>query len=352
MTAAGITLHQVWWTWRADGSFDDANRVVPFPRYTRLWRRLHPHWHYRLWRRVDAYDYVKTYFPEYLQIFLAYPRHIQRCDLFRLLVLLREGGVYADLDTYPLQSLTALQAQHPQARAIFPAGRVLTAAERSGPVHQVHQVHQMVDNCWMMVPPNHAIVHRLLAALRARAHLPVHGTWDVLHSTGPLLYAEVLAQHPMPDVLLLSEDASQQAVRHLYAQAWRSDTRPVDDAAATLPLPARRPTQVVQGLVQRGLIATPAALIPTSLEDAMALSSRLAALHDPTPEEHTLRQLLHAYLAGPLPNADKLQLVQLWLRGRYPSELPPLKSPQRKQLERLTAALQRAGDAWVAQILL
>ena len=69
------------------------------------WKRLHPGWRYMLWTDEDNLEFVRSKYPEFLDLYLYWPYPIQRVDMVRYLILDYYGGIYCDLDQQPLQSL-------------------------------------------------------------------------------------------------------------------------------------------------------------------------------------------------------------------------------------------------------
>lgn len=61
-------------------------------------------WSYVLLDDKDLRNLVKTNFPEYLKAYDSFSKNIERVDFARL-VMMYLGGVYADLDTYPVKSI-------------------------------------------------------------------------------------------------------------------------------------------------------------------------------------------------------------------------------------------------------
>lgn len=76
--------------------------------YYDAWRRLHPDWEIRLWTDEAMRAFVAKTYPTFIATYDAYPKMIQRADSFRYLVLGALGGVYADLDVEPFQSINGL----------------------------------------------------------------------------------------------------------------------------------------------------------------------------------------------------------------------------------------------------
>jgi mannosyltransferase OCH1-like enzyme len=70
-----------------------------------MWKKHHPDWEYRLWTDEDNRNYIKTNYPEYLEIYDGYEYNIQRADIIRYFILKDFGGVYSDLDLYPVENI-------------------------------------------------------------------------------------------------------------------------------------------------------------------------------------------------------------------------------------------------------
>lgn len=84
-------------------SFDSLSADVNALRQT--WVRLNPGWEVKLWDDARCKDFVKQEFPEYFAAYTGLAKNVERADFFRYLVVLRYGGVYADIDTECTQPL-------------------------------------------------------------------------------------------------------------------------------------------------------------------------------------------------------------------------------------------------------
>ncbi|WP_244642318.1 glycosyltransferase family 32 protein [Chelatococcus reniformis] len=92
-------IHQYW-----------DSRVIPddVAELTRSWSEHNPAWIYRRFDRSEAQEYLRSNFgPSAARAFRRTRHAAQQADLFRLAVLLVEGGVYADADDRCLASLDA-----------------------------------------------------------------------------------------------------------------------------------------------------------------------------------------------------------------------------------------------------
>lgn len=79
-------------------------------------RLLHPGWQLRFFDDDDVREFVAREFPEYQDVFVRFPRAIQRIDFFRYLAVYRYGGFYFDLDVFLWASIEPL-TQH---ACVFP----------------------------------------------------------------------------------------------------------------------------------------------------------------------------------------------------------------------------------------
>jgi mannosyltransferase OCH1-like enzyme len=69
------------------------------------WKRLHPTWIYHLWTDEEIRNHISTHHPDLLALHDSYPHNIQRADMIRYIVLHDFGGVYSDLDLYPVKNI-------------------------------------------------------------------------------------------------------------------------------------------------------------------------------------------------------------------------------------------------------
>jgi len=87
-------IHQMWKT--------DNLLTYPIENSHSEWKKLYPNYEIRLWTDEDLEILINKEEYKYLKsISESYPYSIQRADLFRLIVLHSEGGIYADLDVFP-----------------------------------------------------------------------------------------------------------------------------------------------------------------------------------------------------------------------------------------------------------
>ncbi|EER34014.1 hypothetical protein CTRG_02832 [Candida tropicalis MYA-3404] len=96
----------VWQTWKHglnDERFDER-----YKEGERQWAYKNPGFVHELFNDDTAHAMVKHLFkqvPEVIQAFEKLPEVVLKMDFFRYLILFAKGGVYADIDTFPIQPI-------------------------------------------------------------------------------------------------------------------------------------------------------------------------------------------------------------------------------------------------------
>ena len=70
------------------------------------WKELNPDWEYRFWNKNDIETFLKTYYPEFIPAYNAFPHNVQRWDAIRYLILYKFGGLYVDMDYECTENIT------------------------------------------------------------------------------------------------------------------------------------------------------------------------------------------------------------------------------------------------------
>lgn len=176
------------------------------------WTDHNPGWEYRFWTDADLLKFFQNERPDLLDLFLSYPRPVQRADLARYCILERFGGVYADVDTCCLASLEPLAED----------SRVVLCEEP--PSHWGHAHIRGMARLWfngtMAGPAGHPFWKEVINLCRTMAD---RRAGDVLETTGPLLLSAAVEYHSNPEALALNS-CGLFAATDTYGT--RSDTEP------------------------------------------------------------------------------------------------------------------------------
>jgi len=57
------------------------------------------------WTDEDIREFIRKFYPDFLELHDQYPYNIQRADMIRYFILYHYGGIYSDLDLYPTESI-------------------------------------------------------------------------------------------------------------------------------------------------------------------------------------------------------------------------------------------------------
>jgi len=57
-------------------------------------KKRHSDYEYKLWTDDMMDDFVQLEYPDFYPTYKSYKYHIQRCDVFRYLILYKYGGIY------------------------------------------------------------------------------------------------------------------------------------------------------------------------------------------------------------------------------------------------------------------
>ncbi|WP_449395195.1 glycosyltransferase family 32 protein [Devosia riboflavina] len=159
--------------------------------YYDAWRRLHPGWDVRLWTDETMRAFVVETYPDFIATYDAYPKMIQRADSFRYLVLGALGGVYADLDVEPFQSIEGL-LQHECFLGIEPLEHIFPDRHHQG-------VPFLLTNAFMGSVPGHQLWKDIVARMPSLVGL------ETFYATGPsMVTAAVLRLRKKDRPTLLS----------------------------------------------------------------------------------------------------------------------------------------------------
>jgi mannosyltransferase OCH1-like enzyme len=94
---------KIWQSWK-DDSEDPTERTVGFPHQ---WRVVNPDWRYERITDANTDSYVTAHFNKNISaVFTSLDDAILKADFLRYLILLREGGVWADIDVFPHQPIS------------------------------------------------------------------------------------------------------------------------------------------------------------------------------------------------------------------------------------------------------
>ena len=158
--------------------------------YHEIWKTFAKEhdWEVKLWNAQDCIDLIKeSEYPEFLEMYEKYKYGVQKADAIRYFILYKYGGIYSDLDVYPIQNIQPMiemYEQHKRLNSLFcqsPQDRV-------------------VSNWFMIAKPQAKIFLKCIQLLMERHNKKkVNKHFTVLWSTGPIMVKEAIRQYDKID---------------------------------------------------------------------------------------------------------------------------------------------------------
>jgi hypothetical protein len=166
------------------------------------WAVANNNWQYRFYDDPACLEFVEKEFPEYVEAYQSLPKDVERSDFFRYMVILRMGGVYADID---------VECRQPLDTVIRPSDTMVVGWESEVSTDvEAFKRHfarkRQVLQWFFAAAPGHP-------ALRAICDHIAENAWkvfsnntnrDTLERTGPGIWTDIIlkhaARHPVSQV--------------------------------------------------------------------------------------------------------------------------------------------------------
>ena len=165
---------QIWQTYKT------ASLPVSAVPCVRSWKRRNPTWSYRFFDDGELDGYVRANgTAEEYAAFRQLPLGVMKADFWRYFVLLKEGGVYADIDTV---------ASQPVEDWIGNGTALVTGVE---------DTRELFCQWAIAAPPGHPVLRHAIDLILERVNEPVdvRSRGAVHHITGPQLWTDAISRH-------------------------------------------------------------------------------------------------------------------------------------------------------------
>lgn len=145
------------------------------------WLKHFPESEYRhmLWNESSKIDFIRVHYPWALESYMRLPKEIMRCDVARLLILHKYGGIYGDLD-YQVNRNFYDQ---------LPSDKISIIESKS-------EMDGGTQNSLIASPPNKQIWIELVTAMfnNPKTYLVTSESpkWDIINTTGPKIISTFL----------------------------------------------------------------------------------------------------------------------------------------------------------------
>ena len=115
-------IHQIWW----QGESQIPTKYRPYRDAMDKFLRAHPSYTHKLWDEASCLEVVKELFPQNLDVFDSV-KLVEKCDMARLAILFKYGGIYLDMDFMILDSFDEFVDMYdsPNHRLVLPVEPML-----------------------------------------------------------------------------------------------------------------------------------------------------------------------------------------------------------------------------------
>lgn len=139
-----------------------------------------PEYEYKLWSdEEDIENLIKNDFPFFYDIFMNYPKKIQRIDMAKYFILIKYGGIYADMDYYCYKNFYNLVEQN---KASIPNSPFLDA--------------EILQNSLIITPVNYPFFYSVIdEAIRRSFNV------SITESTKPWIITEIISESVGPKLV-------------------------------------------------------------------------------------------------------------------------------------------------------
>jgi len=176
------------------------------------WKELHPDYTYMFWTDNDIRNYIQTNYPQYLEIHDNYKHNIQRADMIRYFILYDFGGIYCDLDLYPIENIEKHLINYNSDILVCKSGNI-----------------DIITNSFMISKKNAPIWLKVQEKLKDKKPFFAIGKhFTVMYTTGSIMLSNMLKKNKEYFSLLPSEK--------FMAYSSNDDFSIVKEGAIILPL--------------------------------------------------------------------------------------------------------------------
>ncbi|KAI1363501.1 nucleotide-diphospho-sugar transferase [Xylaria arbuscula] len=190
---------KIWQLWK-DDSENPTERTVGFPK---KWRMINPQHRYERFTHDNCNAYVEDRFPASIsQVFTSLTDPILRADLLRYLIMMVEGGIWADIDVFPHQPVSSwISKPYYENSANLVLG--IENDKHKRPIWPGSPYSIQLAQYTILAKPNHpaiiSLVDRVisnLARLFEGKRYPDRVTFaEVMSTTGPFAFTEAMMDY-------------------------------------------------------------------------------------------------------------------------------------------------------------
>lgn len=197
-------IHQIYW------DFSGKNKPVPdkWKNSPISWAKKHPKWNYTLWNYDMIYNLIENDYPDYLDLFNSYKQYpIIQCDIGRLFILYKYGGMYIDMDVNCVKSLDLFIKNNFNKNVILPTSLY----------------NKYLSNWLIISTKNNNFIKKCIETIKSyqqtKWYYKLDPSFLVFYTAGPVHIRNILEKYDNSEEILL-EDFSNDLLEHTQGNSW------------------------------------------------------------------------------------------------------------------------------------
>ena len=165
-------IHQTW---------KDKKLPEKLENWRNMWLKMCPEYKHELYDDDDLIKVIREHFPQYLKDFNSFHYNIERVDFWRYAMLYVYGGVYSDLDVFPMKSIDVFLEKN----------QVVIGREPIEHAREYNGTDFLLCNAFMISPKGNPFWLHLMEFIIKKYK---HGS--PVETTGPGIMTKMYNQHP------------------------------------------------------------------------------------------------------------------------------------------------------------
>ena len=193
--------------------------------------------------KYDNLDlFVKNYLPKYYNLYINYNYPIQKCDIFRYILMYLVGGIYSDLDVFINKPINSLISKYSWANVIFGIGRIkdINRCKLATKYETIRdgepEISMKISNYFFISNKrNHPIWKDILDLAIKRSKKKIKSQYGIIYSTGPDLVTTAVFNniHKYKDIAIIKLNEFQNYVSHQCSSSWRNNLQECEGDVTT-----------------------------------------------------------------------------------------------------------------------
>ncbi len=162
------------------------------------------------------------------KIYFSYKKRIQKADFGRYIILLKFGGIYADLDiklynnnlNFIINKLNNYDFLAFEEKILKKSNNI-HQIRKSLSINKLKEYPLRIANYFMISRPNSEILINIIKLCIKRSHYPIHENYDILFTTGPDVISTIINETFNNNIFIFRKPFIDKFIKHTMNGHWK-----------------------------------------------------------------------------------------------------------------------------------